>query len=338
LVQEEQVLDELLSRRLGYPHTNGLPELRERIAALYPGASPENVLVTNGCAEANFNSVLTVLQPGDEILVMLPNYMQIWGVAQNFGFALKTFSLQESSGWGVDLDGLDRAVNAKTKLIAICNPNNPTGHILSQTELGSILEKAGEVGAWVLADEVYAGTERLQEEVTPSVWGQYEKVLATGSLSKAYALPGLRLGWVVAPRGMVQQIWARQDYTTISASLLSNVIATYALRHDVRNRLLDRARKYVREGYSLLEGWLEEHPQLFQLHPPQAAAIAFVRYDLEISSTALWERLIHEKSVLVVPGDHFGHDHHLRISFGLPREYLLEGLRRIMELFLELKR
>jgi aspartate/methionine/tyrosine aminotransferase len=338
LVQEEQVLDELLSRRLGYPHTNGLPELRERIAALYPGASPENVLVTNGCAEANFNSVLTVLQPGDEILVMLPNYMQIWGVAQNFGFALKTFSLQESSGWGVDLDGLDRAVNAKTKLIAICNPNNPTGHILSQTELGSILEKAGEVGAWVLADEVYEGTERLQEEVTPSVWGQYEKVLATGSLSKAYALPGLRLGWVVAPRGMVQQIWARQDYTTISASLLSNVIATYALRHDVRNRLLDRARKYVREGYSLLEGWLEEHPQLFQLHPPQAAAIAFVRYDLEISSTALWERLIHEKSVLVVPGDHFGHDHHLRISFGLPREYLLEGLRRIMELFLELKR
>lgn len=332
LVDDPAVMEGLFSTELNYPQTNGTFELREQIAALYHEAKPENVLVTTGCAQANFCAVQTILQPGDEMVLMLPNYMQIWGIAHNFGFHLKTFSLKEELGWGIDLDELDKAVSEKTRLIAICNPNNPSGHILSEAEMEGVTAAAGRVGAWLLADEVYAGAERLLEEVTPSFWGRYEKVLAMGSLSKAYGLPGLRLGWVVGPEEVVDAIWSCQDYVTISASMLANKLGTYALMPEVRARILERTRAYIRQGYQVFEQWRESHSEVFSLIPPQAAAIAFLRYDLEINSTELVERLIHEKSVLIMPGDHFGLDGYLRISFGMPEAYLKEGLARIYQL------
>jgi aspartate/methionine/tyrosine aminotransferase len=332
LVDDPTEMEELFSTELNYPQTNGSWELRERIAALYSGARPENVLVTTGCAQANFCAVHTILQPGDELVLMLPNYLQIWGIAHNSGFSLKTFSLREELGWEFDLEELDSAVSERTKLIAICNPNNPTGHILSEEGMNAITAAADRAGAWLLADEIYAGAERVREDVTPSFWGRYDKVLAMGSLSKAYGLPGLRLGWVIGPMDVIDAIWARQDYVTISASMLANKIAAYALLPEVRTRILTRSRNYIRRGYQIFEGWWEEHDGIFSLIPPQAAAIAFPRYRLEGNSTELAERLVREKSVLVMPGDHFGLDGYLRISFGLPEPYLKEGLERISHL------
>jgi aspartate/methionine/tyrosine aminotransferase len=337
LVDDPAEMEELFSTELNYPQTNGSFELRERIAALYTGARPENVLVTTGCAQANFCAVHTILQPGDELVLMLPNYLQIWGIAHNSGFPLKTFSLKEELGWGFDLDELDDIVSDRTKLIAICNPNNPTGHILSEDGMNAIAAAADRVGAWLLADEIYAGAERVREDITPSFWGRYDKVLAMGSLSKAYGLPGLRLGWVIGPMDVIDAIWARQDYVTISASMLANRIAAYALLPEVRTRILARTRNYIRRGYQIFERWWEEHDGFFSLIPPQAAAIAFPRYRLEGNSTELAERLVHEKSVLVMPGDHFGLDGYLRISFGLPEPYLKEGLDRISHLIASIR-
>jgi len=329
LVDDPKVIEELLSTGLNYPQTNGSIELRERIAALYKGATPDNVQVTTGAAQANYTTILTVLEPDDEILVMLPNYMQIWGAAKNLGFRVKTFSLREGLDWAVDLDELERAISNKTKLIAVCNPNNPTGHILTTEEIDAIIAAASRVGAWLLADEVYAGAERLTDEFTPSFWGRYERVLAINSLSKAYGLPGLRIGWVVAPAQTVEEIWARQDYITISTTMLSNKLAAYALSPQVRSRILARTREYIRKGYDNFECWYMKHDDLFSLVPPQAAAIAFVHYHTNINSTELCKRLIHEQKTFVVPGDHFGLDHHLRISYGLPADYLSEGLDRL---------
>jgi aspartate/methionine/tyrosine aminotransferase len=327
----------LLDTELDYPQANGLVELRERIAALYPGATPEHVLVTVGCAEANFITLQTLLTAGDEMVVMLPNYMQIWGLGHNFGLRVRTFHLREERGWAPDLDQLHAVVSERTKLIAVCNPNNPTGYILTGEEMDAIVAAAGRVGAWLLADEVYSGAERLTDTQTPSFWGRYDKVLAMNSLSKAYGLPGLRVGWVVGPADIVDEIWARHEYTTISATMLANRLATVALSPQVRPRLIQRARDYIRRGFPILDGWLESHEGTFSLVPPQAAAIAFVRYHLEVNSTELVERLIHEKSVLIVPGDHFGLDHCLRVSFGLPPDYLRAGLDRIHELIVELQ-
>jgi aspartate/methionine/tyrosine aminotransferase len=338
LVGDPVLLEQFLSTELNYPQANGPLELRENIAALYPGATPENVLVTVGAAEANFITLQTLLDPGDEIVIMLPNYMQIWGLAHNFGLQVKTFHLREEYGWTPDLDQLREVVSSKTKLIAVCNPNNPTGYILTEAEMDAIVAAAEQVGAWLLADEVYSGAEQYTDTQTPSFWGRYDKVLAMNSLSKAYGLPGLRTGWVVGPAQTVDDIWRWHEYTTLTITMLAGKLATIALAPEKRAQLIRRTRNYIRHGFGILDGWLESHGDLFQHVPPQAAAISFVRYNLDINSTELVDRLKREKSVLIVPGDHFGLDHHLRISFGPPPDYLTAGLERIHELIVDLPR
>jgi len=327
----------LLSLEMDYAHANGIPELRKNIAALYRGAGPENVLVTVGAIEANYDILWSLLSAGDKVVVMLTNYMQIWGLAKNLDLDLKSFTLDEKNGWAPDLDGLRKAVTGRTKLIAVCNPNNPTGYILKNEEMEAIIETARRAGAWILADEVYAGAERLADEQTPSFYGKYEKVLAVGSLSKAYGLPGLRIGWAVGPADVIDELWARHEYLTLSAAMLSNHLAAYALSPRVRPRLIQRARGYIRRGFPVLEKWMNEHREILGTTPPQAAAIAFVKYRLDIPSTRFAERLREEKRVLIVPGDHFGLDRFVRISFGLPHDYLTPALGRIHDLLVELR-
>lgn len=337
LAFKDGFLQALLETEINYPHANGEPGLRENIARLYPGATPDNVLVTIGAIEANFNAINTVLSPGDETVIMLPNYMQLWGVAINQGFRVKTFSLQEERNWSPDLDKLEQSVSRDTKLIAICNPNNPTGYILKEHEMDSIVMIAEKAGAWILADEVYGGAEQHGEQETPSFYGKYERVLAVGSMSKAYGLPGLRTGWVVGPEAMLDRIWARHEYTTLSATMLSNKLTALALSGEVRPAIIQRTRDFIRRGFPVLDQWMKDQGDIFTCIPPQAAAIAFLKYELDINSTELVHRLLHEKSVLVIPGDHFGLDHYIRVSFGLPHGYLKEGLERIGQLISEIR-
>ena len=167
----------------------------------------------------NYISIQTLAGPGDEIVVMTPNYMLVWGTAQNFGAQVKSLPLREDQGWALDLDALNTVVTERTKLIAVCNPNNPTGYILTEAEMDAIVAAAERVGAWLLADEVYSGAEQKTDTETPSFWGRYDKVLALNSLSKAYGLPGLRIGWVVGPVEMVEALWRRHEYTTIARLL-----------------------------------------------------------------------------------------------------------------------
>jgi len=337
LSDNPEYIETLLATEIDYAHANGNPELRENIAALYSGCASSNVLVTVGAIEANFNSIQALLKPGDEIAIMLPNYMQIWGIAKNYGLKINTFHLSEKDGWQMNEDELKQAVTAKTKLIAICNPNNPTGHILTDEEMKTIINEAERVGAWILADEVYAGAERIKEEETTSFYSRYDKVIATGSLSKAYGLPGLRVGWAIGPKDIIDKIWRRHEYTTLSTSIFSNKLAALALSVKVRPRIIQRTRNFIRKGFPILQQWIEQQKDTFQLVPPQAAAIAFVRYHLEINSTEFATKLIQEKSVLIVPGDHFGMDKFIRISYGLPQNYLTEGLNRIQQLVTDIR-
>ncbi len=338
LGHEAKYINNFLESDLNYPYVNGIPELRQNIAQLYNGANPDNVLVTVGAIEANYISTRTLLTAGDEIVIMLPNYMQIWGISKNHQYKIKTFHLRENQGWSPDIDQLNDIVSTNTKLIAICNPNNPTGYILTDNEIDKIVAIADRVGSWILADEVYRGAERKTDKESTSFYGRYDKVLAVGSMSKAYGMPGLRIGWVVGPVDTIDEIWARHEYTTISATMLSNKLAALALSSGVRPRIIERTRKYIRQGYPVLEQWMNSHKDTFTFTSPQAAAITFVRYHLEINSTVFEERLRHEKSVLIVPGDHFGMDHFVRISFGLPHDYLTAALDRINDLIVELKR
>jgi aspartate/methionine/tyrosine aminotransferase len=337
LADDPDYINELLATDLNYPHVNGIPELRQNIANLYDNATPENVIVTVGAIEANYLTVRSLLSAGDEIVIMLPNYMQIWGIAKNHDLKIKTFHLREENGWSPDLDELDSVVSEETKMIAVCNPNNPTGRIMTEEEMDRIVTIASKSGAWILADEVYRGAERNSDEETKSFYGRYDKVIAMGSMSKAYGLPGLRVGWAVAPVKTIDEIWARHEYVAISATMLSNKLTALALSSEVRPRIIERTRNYIREGFPVLKNWMDSHEGVFTLTPPQAAAIAFIRYDLDINSTEFCDRLLNEKSVLIVPGDHFGMDNFVRISFGLPPDYLTSALDRIHELIIEIK-
>ena len=321
---------------LDYPQANGSPELRRAIAGWYPGATAENVLVTVGAIQANFTSLLTVTAPGEAIAVMQPNYQQFWGLAQNLGRTMTTFALKQGRGWALDVDELQDAVAPQTRFLAVVNPNNPTGRVLRREERAAIVSAAERTGAWLLADEVYAGAERDSDEITETFYGGYERVLAVGSMSKAYGLPGLRVGWVVGPADVVARMWAWQDYITICTTCLGDLLATVALAPDVRPRLIERTRGYVRRGFETVASWAAGRDDV-EVQPPDAAAVCFVKYTKPVNSTELVLRLVREKDVFVVPGDLFGLDGHLRVSFGLPEDYVRAGLSRLGELLDEIE-
>lgn len=330
----ELTLEALLDTELNYPHVNGIPALRENIARLYAlnahtTAQPENILVTVGASEANNIVMQTLMQPGDELLTQTPTYMQVWGMALNAGYPVKTFGMLPDDGWALDIDALYRQLSPRTKIIAVCNPNNPTGYIMTEAEMDAIVDAADRVGAWILADEVYRGAERLQENETPSFFGRYDKVLCLGSLSKAYGLPGLRIGWITAPTNVIEDLWRRHEYTTVSATILSNKLAAHALSPAIRPQLIQRTRQYVKNGFPLLEKWMQAQQGLFSYVPPKASAITFIRYHLEVNSTQLMETLCREASVFVGAGDAFGMDNYLRIAFGQDKAVLDEAFARI---------
>jgi aspartate/methionine/tyrosine aminotransferase len=319
-----------------YPQANGTVELREAIAALYPGATADEVLVTVGAAEANYLAITTFLEPGDEVVIVLPNYMQVWGAARNRGCRVKEVYLDVDRDWALDTNALDAAVSADTRMICVVNPNNPTGRIMSEAEMAAVVAAAERTGAWLLADEVYRGAERERDE-TPSFHGRYDKVLAQGSMSKAYGLPGLRVGWTVGPAKAVADMWRRHEYTTIATTMLSNHLTATALSPVVRPQILARTRMLLKGGYGLLGEWLSEQDGVFSGTPPDAAAITFLKYDLPIGSTEWMELLRDQKRVLIVPGDHFGLEKHIRLSFAVPEPELLDGLARIHESVQELR-
>lgn len=323
-------IEKLLSIRLAYGQTNGSEELREAISRLYPGTDLDNILVTNGSAEANFITIWQNFEPEDELILMLPNYMQIWGLARSFGIKVSPFHLREELKWGPDLDELKRLISPRTKMIAVCNPNNPTGAVLSDSEMKEIARLAQEADAWIYSDEVYQGAE-LDAEETPTFWGLYDKVMVSCGLSKAYALPGLRIGWMVGPKKKIEEAWAYHDYTTISSGVLSNWVASLVLEPERRKKALNRNRKILNENLAVFEEWIKKHKPLFELIPPRAGGVAFPRYNMKINSTELADKLLKEKSVFVVAGDFFGMDHYIRIGIGTEKDYFKAGLSLIDE-------
>jgi len=315
----------LLEVRLGYSQSNGTDLLRGRIAALYPGASPDLVLVTTGSSEANFVLCWRLIAPGDKVAVMLPNYLQTWGLAQNFGAEVCGFALHEERGWDPVPEEIRSAIAPGTKLVVVTNPHNPTGHVLSDDARRVILERSAEVGAWLLADEVYQGAE-LDGRTTPSFWGSYERVIVVNGLSKAYGLPGLRVGWIVAPPELSTDAWARHDPTTTGPPGPRDHLAAVALDPLVRQKLLERTRRILTTNLPVLEAWLKRFGDGFRWQAPQAGAICWARYQHAASALDLVEKLRAEYSVLLVPGEHFGVPGHVRFGYGEELGYLQDAL------------
>jgi aspartate/methionine/tyrosine aminotransferase len=321
-----------LDTALGYPLSEGSELLRDRVAAFYPGARREHVTVMNGGSEANHLTLWSLLEPGDRLAVMLPNYMQAWGLGRHYTGRVDTFSLRLRRGrFCLDQAGLRKAVTRRTRVILVCNPNNPTGAVFNEEEMEAVVAAARRAGAWIVADEIYRGAELEGSALTPSFWGRYERTVVTGGLSKAFGLPGLRIGWAIGPPAVIQKIWVRHDYTTLTPGMLSDRLAAAALEPRRRDAILARTREIVRRQWPRLEAWLRSHEDTFEWAPPVAGAIALARYRLRVGSTALVDRVRRERSVLLVPGDMLGAGRSLRFGFGYDIERTLAGLARVDE-------
>ena len=326
LTEDEQ--QELLETELIYGYTTGTPMLREKIADLYTGADFDNVLATSGSAEANFVAVMTLLEPGDELIYMVPNYLQIRGIARSFGIRVKELPLREELGWQWDMKELESMISSKTKMIGVCHPNNPTGSIVSKENMGKIIDIASGNDCWILSDEVYRGAE-LNGIESPSFYGNYEKTIVNAGLSKAYRLPGLRIGWTVGPKDYIKKAWAFHDYTSISIAYHSDWVASRILDTKRRKQILDGTKQHLNQNMNTLVEWIDTCDGKLSLSPPQAGAIAFVRIKMDIPSQDLTYHIRDNFSVLLTAGKWFGLEGFLRFGYGPPNEYLLEALDRI---------
>ena len=328
-------LEELLNLPLGYGYTQGTPLLRQRISNLYEGADENNVLVTSGSSEAIFLSAVLTVSKGDRVVMMTPNYLSFNGVAEALGAEVDYVPLLKKEKWEWDLDCLDEAVSDKTKVISVCNPNNPTGSVLNLEQMLKIVEIAGRVGAYLLVDEVYIGAE-LGSNLTKSFLGMYEKTIVTSGLSKSYAHPGLRIGWIISGKRFVEEAWAIKDYTTIASSSLSQHIATKVLEPETITKLRSRTKVLLNKNLETFSKWILPYSNHLSFLKPEAGGFAFVEYDMDINSTDLVHDLRKNEGVFIVPGDSFGIDKYFRIGLGHESigfskglDLLSEGLTRV---------
>ena len=321
----QDYLSELLPLRLGYGDIQGSPRLRTAIAALYERQTADNVLVAHGAIGANALVHTALVEPGDRVISLLPAYQQHHSIPESIGADMQPLWLREDNGFQPDLDELRRRAEPGTKLIALTNPGNPTGALMDRAMLKELVQIADACGAWILCDEVYRGTDQEGIGTTASIADLYDKGISTGSMSKAFSLAGLRLGWIVAPRPVLEAASIHRDYNTISVGMLDDCLAAIAL--ESAEAILTRSRHIVRENLAVLDRWIANEPRISYVKP-RAGTIALLKYDSALNSEGFCVRLLEETGVLLTPGSAFGMEGYLRIGYANHISILREGLSR----------
>lgn len=313
--KREETLEQLVQTRLTYGDIPGSLRLRQAIAGLYQAMSPERVTITNGAIGANALTMLTLVEPGDRVISVLPTYQQHYSIPESIGAQVDILQLREENGWLPDLDelrGLVKKAGGKVRLININNPNNPTGSVMEEPMLREIAGIAREAGAWLLCDEVYRGLCHQGDAYTASVADLYEKGISTGSMSKVYSLAGLRLGWIAGPRELTERLERQRDYHIISVGRLDDLLASVAL--ESREAISARNLGICREGGRLLAEFVAGEPHISYVKP-KGGTTAFLRYDLPMESAELCRRLQEETGVMLLPGSALDMEGYLRIGY-----------------------
>ncbi len=325
----EEVLRELSDTRLTYGEIEGSLRLRRGIAGLYRAMGPENITVTNGAIGANALTMLTLVEPGDRVISVLPTYQQHYSIPESIGARVDILRLREENGWLPDPDELRRLVReagGRVRMININNPNNPTGSVMGEGLLREIVEIAREAGAWLLCDEVYRGLTHQGDPYGPSVADLYEKGISTGSMSKVYSLAGLRLGWIAGSgeQGELRERLNRQrDYHIISVGRLDDLLAAVAL--ESREAISRRNLAICRENAAILEDFVQSQPRISYVKP-QGGTTAFLKYHLPMASADLCRKLQAETGVMLLPGSALDVEGYLRIGYCNTTPVLREGL------------
>jgi aspartate/methionine/tyrosine aminotransferase len=314
--------------RLGYSESTGHPLLRAEIAGTYDSIEPEDVLTFAGAEEAIFCLMNVAVDPGDHVIVTWPGYQSLYEVARAAGAEITLHGLHESDGWAVDLERLRSEIRPTTKLIVVNSPHSPTGMMLDRTTYDGIIEIAQEGDIRLVMDEVYRGLEFDETDRLAAGADALPGGISIGVMSKAYAMAGLRIGWVATQdRDLLARLAAFKDYTTICSSAPSEILAIIALR--ARDRVVERSRGIIAANLELVDGFFEDYLDRFTWIRPSAGSVGFPRLTVPGVEIDDWvAELAKSESVLLLPGSVFGYaGNHFRLGFG--RTDLPEALARV---------
>jgi aspartate/methionine/tyrosine aminotransferase len=325
--EREATLSRLLDTRLGYSEACGTLELRTAIAETYRNTRPNEVLVTTGAIEANCLLFNVLLQAGDHVVAVHPAYQQLYSLPRALGCEVSLWKLRAENGFQYDLDDLERLVTPRTRLIVLNTPHNPTGAILSATDLARVDRLASSVGARVLSDEAYRWLDMPGgEALAPPMRNLAASGISVGTLSKPFGLPGLRIGWIAGTADLITACWGLRDYVTLSPGKLSDALAVLAVKN--REKIVERTHAIVRTNLQAARAWFSDHADLVSWTPPRGGLLALMGYSLDIPSLDLSNELAEKHGVMLAPGSAFGIEHHLRLGIGQEPAIFAEGLRR----------
>jgi aspartate/methionine/tyrosine aminotransferase len=294
-----------------YGNTKGDIELRNIISEMYKDRNSEEVLITAGGAEANFLTILSLIKEEDEIVIQMPNYMQIPGLLKGLKAKIKQIWMYPPD-FKFDIERLQEIITRRTKAIIITNPNNPTGTVIDNKKIKAIAQIAEDVNAYVIADEVYRGLE-LNNEISTSFIDIYDKAISTNSISKVYGFSGLRIGWVIADKNLIDKMWSLRDYTTIVPSIVSQHIAKSVLEN--REKLIKRAKNIVLRNLKEFEEFVRNKP-FIEWRKPEATPLAFFKINGVEDTVKFAEELFIRHSLLVNPGECFEMKGYIRLGLG----------------------
>ena len=321
----ETVLADLLPMKLTYGAIEGSDRLRNNICQLYDNQQPDNILVTHGAIGGNALVYQTLVNPGDHVISVLPTYQQHYSIPESLGATVDILPLRAENNFLPDLDELRNLMRADTKLIAVTNPNNPTGALMDEAFLKQVIEIAKQSDAYVFSDEVYRGTDQEGDGITSSIVDLYDKGIATASMSKAFSLAGIRLGWIAAPEAFIHDVTIHRDYNTISVSMLDDYFACLAL--EAKEKILQRSRDITRGNLQILDDWIAGEPLVSYVKPKSGTTILF-RYDLDLTSRDFCVQLLQDTGVMLTPGSAMDMEGWIRVGYANDPEVLRQGLAK----------
>jgi aspartate/methionine/tyrosine aminotransferase len=324
--QNQTDLSALLPLKMTYGDILGSDRLRRAVAHLYDDKSPEDVIITHGTIGANMLVHKALVERGDHVVAVVPTYQQHYSIPASIGAKVTKLTLQAENNWLPDLDDLRALVTPQTKLIALNNPNNPTGALMDRAMLEKIAQIARHAGAYILCDEVYRGIDQQGDGMTTSIADIYEKGISTAGMSKAFSLAGLRLGWICAPPEVIEAVSIHRDYDTISVGRIDDHFAALALEN--HHRVLARSQKITRGNLQVLADWIDKQPRLSWIRP-RSGTTTLVKFDLAMTSREFCVALLKETGVMFTPGDAFDMEGYVRIGFANTPSILREGLARV---------
>jgi len=326
--RNDRDLSDLLDLKMTYGDIRGSERLLGAVSALYDNQLPDNIIITHGTIGANMLVHKALVGTGDRVVAVVPTYQQHYSIPESLGADIHRLKLREENGFLPDLDALRALVTPGTRLIAINNPNNPTGSLMDRAMLEEIARIARDAGAYILCDEVYRGIDQVGSGTTASMADIYEKGISTCGMSKAYSLAGLRLGWIAGPQEVIEDVSIHRDYDTISVGMIDDHFAAMALEN--RDRILERSKAITRENLAVLEQWVAGEPRISWVKP-RSGTTTLLRYDLPLTSDEFCIRLVRETGVLFTPGSAFDMEGYVRIGFANTPAVLKQGLERVSD-------